>query len=464
MRVDVGGSYGMIGPNEELVRALAGRYEIERELGRGGMAVVYLARDIRHRRYVAVKVLRPELSSALGAERFIREIDVAGRLTHPHILPLIDSGEAAGTLYYVMPYVAGESLRQKLERERQLPIDEALSIARQIASAIDYAHSEGVVHRDIKPENILLVAGEVLVADFGLARALDTAASTPLTESGIAVGTPTYMSPEQATGDSAVDGRSDIYSLACTLFEMIAGVPPFRGATLQALITHHVTTPPPSLCRERQSCPQQLDAAVQRGLAKAPADRFRTAGDMVRAAEGHVSGRNEVAIGTAFRATRQFSPKRVVAVASVAVAIIAAIVAMSVFSHRSASADNDLVAVLPFRVTANDSSVADLREGMMELLHDRLPRAVSVAAVRNAWKNAGGRADSDLSQEQNLKVALSLRAGELVLGSVLRTPQGIKMTARLLEASSGAQRAAASAEGRASSYPALVDTIANELL
>src|SRR5690348_13370721 len=396
----------MTGPHEELMRALAGRYEIERELGRGGMAVVYLARDVRHRRHVAIKVLRPDLASALGGERFVREIDVAGRLTHPHILPLIDSGDAEGILYYVMPYVDGENLRQKLERERQLPIPEALSIARQIASAIDYAHSQGVVHRDIKPANILLVAGEVLVADFGLARALDTAASTPLTESGMAVGTPAYMSPEQATGDRAVDGRTDVYSLACTLYEMVAGVPPFRGATFQALITHHISTPPPSLCRDRQSCPEQVDAAVQRGLAKAPADRFRTAGDLVRAAEGELSGKNEILLVSAPRWARRFNRKWAIAIAGFAVAGVAAAAAIAMLPRSFTIPHTELVDLWSVRVSSNEPSVSDLREGMMELHHDRLPRAVSVSAVRTAWRSAGGRADSDLTTEQNLKVAL----------------------------------------------------------
>ena len=455
----------MNGPHEELVQALGGRYAIERELGRGGMAIVYLARDCRHPRHVAVKVLRPELANALGGERFVREIDLASRLTHPHILPLLDSGEAAGILFYVMPYVAGESLRQRLERERQLPIDEALSIARQIASAIDYAHSEGIVHRDIKPENILLVGGEVLVADFGLARALDTAASSPLTESGIAVGTPAYMSPEQATGERHVDGRSDVYSFACTVFEMIAGVPPFRGATMQALISHHVASPPPSLCRERSTCPESLDAAVQRGLAKAPADRFRTACDLVRAAEGHtISGSDATAAARA--RSRSFSlgrRSRVVGVAA-AIALVAIAGTTWAYRHVAAKPDDDLVAVFPFRVTDTDPAVANLRVGMMDLLHDKFPRAVSVSSVLHEWKGAGGHDDVDLSQEQNLRVARSLRAGKLVVGAVLRTPQGIKMTAHLLEVESGAERATASAEGPTTSYPALVDTVANQLL
>src|SRR5438046_296718 len=206
--------------------ALADRYAIERELGHGGTATVYLAQDLKHGRAVAIKVLRPELAAALGAERFLREIEIAARLTHPHILPLHDSGEAAGFLYYVMPFVQGESLRDRLHREPQLPIDEAVKIAREVATALSHAHSQDVVHRDIKPENILLSGGEAVVADFGIARAITQAGGGGLTETGIPVGTPAYMSPEQASGGGAIDGRSDVYSLACVLYDVLAREPP----------------------------------------------------------------------------------------------------------------------------------------------------------------------------------------------------------------------------------------------
>src|SRR5690348_8091164 len=278
----------MLELSEDFGAALADRYAIERELGRGGMAIVYLARDLKHDRRVAIKVLRPELATSLGADRFLREISIAAQLTHPNILSLHDSGDANGALYYVMPYVDGESLRHRLERERQLPVDEAVEIARQVASALDYAHAQGVVHRDIKPENILLLGKHALVADFGLARAVCSAAHPRITDSGIAVGTPAYISPEQASAERSVDGRTDVYSLGCVVFEMIAGVPPFRGATVQAIIAHHVSSPPPSLCSERPSCPPALDASVQRALAKVPADRFRTAGEFVRELEAAI--------------------------------------------------------------------------------------------------------------------------------------------------------------------------------
>src|SRR5438477_1236648 len=230
-------------PLARLQAALAGRYTIERELGRGGMATVYLAQDRKHHRQVAIKVLKPELAAALGPERFLREIDTAARLTHPHILPLHDSGEAAGLLYYVMPYVEGETLRDRLEREGQLPLEEAVRITREVASALSYAHSHDVVHRDIKPENILLSGGEAVVADFGIARAITAAARGQLTETGIAIGTPGYMSPEQGAASARVDERSDIYSLGCVLYEMLAGEPPYTGVNARSVIAKQITDP-----------------------------------------------------------------------------------------------------------------------------------------------------------------------------------------------------------------------------
>jgi serine/threonine-protein kinase len=216
---------------DRLKSALSDRYVIERELGAGGMATVYLARDPKHSREVAIKVLRPELAAGLGVERFVREIEIAAQLTHPHILPLHDSGEADGFLYYVMPYVEGESLRHRINREGQLPIDDALQITREVAAALSYAHSQDVVHRDIKPENVLLSAGEAVVADFGIARAVSAAGGEHLTETGISIGTPAYMSPEQASGEDRIDGRTDIYALGCMLYEMLSGDAPYMAST-----------------------------------------------------------------------------------------------------------------------------------------------------------------------------------------------------------------------------------------
>ena len=259
---------------DRLKAALADKYAIERELGRGGMATVYLAEDLKHERRVAVKVLRPELAEALGPDRFLREIKIAAGLSHPHILPVHDSGKADGFLYYVMPYVEGETLRDRLNREGQLPIDEALQLTREIADALGSAHSRGVIHRDIKPENILLEEGHAVVADFGIARAVTAAGGDRLTETGLVVGTPAYMSPEQAGGD-AVDGRSDLYSLGCVLYELLAGQPPFTGASAAALVRQHMTAEPTPVDILRPSVPKFVSNALTAALAKTPADRFQ---------------------------------------------------------------------------------------------------------------------------------------------------------------------------------------------
>jgi TolB-like protein/Flp pilus assembly protein TadD len=270
-----------------LVGALQDRYTLERELGRGGMATVFLARDLKHDRLVALKVLHPELAAALGPERFLREIKVAARLNHPHIVPLHDSGQAGNLLYYVMPYVEGESLRQRLTREKQLALEDALQIARNVAAALDYAHRHGVVHRDIKPENVMLHEGEALVTDFGIAKAISVAGGESLTQTGVAVGTPTYMSPEQAAGEAEPDGRSDVYSLGCMLYEMLAGAPPFTGPTAQSVIARRFTEPAPSVRAARPTVPEALEQAVAKALARVPADRFATAAQFGQAIVMH---------------------------------------------------------------------------------------------------------------------------------------------------------------------------------
>jgi TolB-like protein/tetratricopeptide (TPR) repeat protein/tRNA A-37 threonylcarbamoyl transferase component Bud32 len=268
---------------EQLQSGLGDRYRLERELGRGGMATVYLAHDLKHDRQVALKVLHPELAASLGPERFQREVRTTARLQHPHILPVLDSGEAAGQLWYTMPYVEGESLRDRLRREGQLPLDNALQITREVADTLEYAHGQGVVHRDIKPENILLSRGHALVADFGIARALQLADGDQLTETGVAVGTPAYMSPEQADGASSVDGRSDLYSLGCVLYEMLTGEVPYTGRTPQAVIAKRVLEPLPHVRTLRQSVPEAVEQAINRALAVTPADRFATAAEFIQA-------------------------------------------------------------------------------------------------------------------------------------------------------------------------------------
>ncbi len=269
---------------ERLARTLAGRYRIERELGRGGMGVVFLAEDLRHRRRVALKVLHPEASAALGAQRFLREIQFAARLTHPHILPLLDSGDAEGQLFYTTPFLEGESLRGRLQRERQLPIEDALRIGREVADALAYAHGQGVLHRDIKPENILLCAGHAVVADFGIARALGGAGDR-LTSSGVVLGTPAYASPEQGAGTVALDPRSDQYSLGCVVYEMLAGQPPFSAPTVAGLVYQHLSLTPRAVTELRPTVPPGVADALARALAKNPADRFADAGRFADALE-----------------------------------------------------------------------------------------------------------------------------------------------------------------------------------
>ncbi len=268
---------------QSLAEALAGRYRLEHQIGRGGMAVVYLAHDLRHDRPVALKVLRREVAAALGPERFLREIRLTARLDHPHILPVLDSGEDRGVLWYAMPYVRGETLRDLLRREPQLPLDLAVDLAHQIAGALDHAHREGVIHRDLKPENILLSEGQARVADFGVARALSAAGSDRITEAGLVLGTPAYMSPEQAVGDSAIDGRSDQYSLGCVLYEMLAGEPPFMGPTAQVVIARRMTGEIPAVRHLRPAVPAAVAQVVTRALAPAPADRFPSVGEFDRA-------------------------------------------------------------------------------------------------------------------------------------------------------------------------------------
>ncbi|MCH7935194.1 MAG: serine/threonine protein kinase, partial [Gemmatimonadetes bacterium] len=273
----------MSDPITRLNAALEGRYRIERELGEGGMATVYLAEDIKHERKVALKVLKPELAAVVGAERFLAEIKTTANLTHPHILPLHDSGEADGFLFYVMPHVEGESLRERLDREHQLPVDEAIHIATNVAEALDYAHRQGVIHRDIKPANILLQDGKPVISDFGIALAVGVAGGGRLTETGLSLGTPHYMSPEQATGDQTTGPATDTYALGCVLYEMLVGEPPYTGSTAQAILGKIIAGELASATEERASVPANVDAAIRKALEKIPADRFTGAQEFAKA-------------------------------------------------------------------------------------------------------------------------------------------------------------------------------------
>jgi serine/threonine-protein kinase len=327
--------------------ALQDRYRLDRELGEGGMATVYLAEDLKHHRPVAIKVLRPELAQALGAERFLREIELTARLTHPHILPLLDSGNAAGFLYYVMPYVEGETLRDRLTREKQLPVDDALQLAREVADALSYAHQHGVIHRDIKPENILLEGRHAVVADFGIARAIDAAGGEKLTETGLAVGTPAYMSPEQGVGEPGLDGRTDIYALGCVLYEMLAGTPPFQGPTAQAIRARHATDPVPPLRTVRTTVPVWVEAAITKALAKVPADRWQSVDELLAHLDPKVTSE---ATGTVAVRRPRIRPTYLAAAALVLLSV--GLATFSVLKHgqkeRPAGEAAKRVAVLPF--------------------------------------------------------------------------------------------------------------------
>ncbi len=323
---------------DRLQKALEGAYLVDREIGAGGMATVYLARDRKHDRSVAVKVVHPELAAVLGPERFLREIAITAQLNHPHILPLFDSGRSDGLLYYVMPYVTGESLRGRLERERQLSVEEALRITEGVASALDYAHRHGVVHRDIKPENILLADGAVLVADFGVALAITNSTDRRMTETGLSLGTPQYKTPEQSMGERTIDGRSDIYSLSCVLYEMLAGEPPFTGPSSQAIVAKILTEAPPPVTAQRPATPPSVAEAIRRGLEKIPADRFATASDFasaLRATTALRSDTRDVTLGPAGAiSARRVGRWRALAISSVIVALAAIGVATAVFVAR----------------------------------------------------------------------------------------------------------------------------------
>jgi len=383
---------------DRLKVALADRYAVEREVGRGGMATVFLAQDQRHRRPVALKVLHPQLAVSLGPDRFLREIQIAAKLQHPHIVPLYDSGQAGDFLYYVMPYVEGESLRQRLEREQRLPVEDAVHIARAVATALDYAHRQQIVHRDIKPENVMLHEGEPLVTDFGIAKAVTVAAEN-LTQTGTAVGTPSYMSPEQAAGEGELDGRSDIYSLGAVLYEMLAGTAPFAGPTIQAIMAKLFTDPVPPLRKHRAETPEWLEQGVLKALAKAPGERFATAAQFAQAlkAPGGVT-----------------TPPG------------------SVTAGSGAHATAKSIAVLPFADMSPEHDQDYFCEGIAEEIINALSRiqALEVASRTSAFAFKGKNEDiGDIGHK--LKVATVLE------GSVRKAGDRLRVTAQLVNVANG---------------------------
>jgi len=383
---------------DRLQAALAERYTIERELGRGGMATVYLAKDLKHPRSVALKVLSPELASSLGTDRFLREIDIAAGLTHPHILPLHDSGEADGLLYYVMPYV-GESLRGRLIRERQLPLEDALRITRQVADALDYAHNRDVVHRDIKPENILFQAGHAVVSDFGIARAIKVAGEGRMTGTGIAIGTPGYMSPEQAAGTDELDGRSDLYSLGCVLYEMLAGDLPFTGWSAQAILARQLVDPVPRLRTVRDTVPDWLEQALLRVLAKAPADRFATAAAFVAG----------------------LTQPLTVTVAEPAHLLV-----------RPTPAPEHSIAVLPFVNLSADPENGYFCDGMTEEILNALSAVPSLRVASRTSSFVFKDATQDVQT-----IGEKLRVRTVLEGSVRRADVKLRVTAQLINVADG---------------------------
>jgi serine/threonine-protein kinase len=449
--------------------ALADRYQIERELGHGGMATVYLARDLRHERPVALKVLRPELAATLGPERFLLEIRTAARLQHPHILPVHDSGEAIGRLWYTMPYVAGETLRQRMTREGQLPLDQAVRIATQTLSALGYAHAHGVIHRDIKPENILLEGDQAVVADFGVARAISAAGDERLTETGIALGTPAYMSPEQATAARDLDGRSDLYALGCVLYEMIVGQPPFLGATAQQLLARHAIDPVPPLRTVRATVPEGMERSVMRALAKVPADRFPTAAEFAAALTAPGDTAVTPAATPRSSTTRPRSRRRLVAAAAGVLALALALLGYLWWPHPKAALDPNLVAVIPFRVGGAAPALSYLREGMIDLVAARLTggggaRAADPGSVMAAWRRGGGSETGDLPEDAVRELARRLGAGQVLVGGVVGTPDHVAFTASMFPVQGGNPRAEAKVEGVADSLPQLVDRLIAQLI
>jgi serine/threonine-protein kinase len=423
-----------------LADALRDRYLLERELGQGGMATVWLARDLKHDRLVAIKVLRPELWAATGPERFLQEVRLTATLQHPHILPLFDSGRAADTAFYVMPFVDGENLRDRLRHEGQLPLDAVRRIAGETARALAHAHDRGVIHRDIKPENILLARdGTVLVADFGVARALG-AGQPHLTETGMAIGTPAYMSPEQAAGDTAVDARSDQYSLACVVYEMVAGEPPFTGPNPQAIVAKRLTEPVPRLGASRD-VPHSFGAAVHRALARAPADRFPTVAAFASALED--SAGVSATTAAPIRSRPRARSWRLLAAGAIALVGLATVGTVLARRPRPAT---DLVpgrvVIAPFDNRTGDPALDQvgimaaewLTQGLSSTpLVDVVDSRSLVASVRSV-RESGSRGDPALA------LARETRAGTVVAGSVYRVGDSLRFQARVADAASGRLR------------------------
>ena len=451
----------MVELSPKLQAALSGTYTIERELGRGGMATVFLAQDLKHHRRVAIKVLRPEIAEAVGAQRFLQEIEIEARVNHPHILPLFDSGDADGLLYYVMPYIEGESLQDRLDRETQLPLEDALQITRNVAAALAYAHSLGIVHRDIKPGNIMLEGDEAVVADFGIARAITSVGHEHITRTGITMGTPAYMSPEQAGREDTIDGRSDVYALGCVLYQMLVGEPPFTGPTSQAIIARHMHEPPRSLQVVRPTVPASVEYAVEKALAKVPADRPATAERFVELLEAPVPP------GKGHR-DRTLSRWRLPALMATVVIVVAGGIALwqrtteggtSTGGVTPAQAfDPTRIAVLYFDDFSEENDLDYLASGFTEAVIHELSQVQALHVIsRNGVKPYR---ESPIPLDS---IARAFSVGTVLEGSVMGSRELLRVTVQMTETASMTHLASLSWDRPWGDWLAIVDEIVSEI-
>ena len=450
---------------DRLATGLAGRYRIERELGQGGMATVYLAHDLKHDRTVAIKVLHPELAHALGPERFVREITITAQLDHPYILPLLDSGvvepgpETHGPrlLFYVMPYIEGESLRDRLSRQRQLSVEDALQVTREIAEALDYAHARRVIHRDIKPENILLSGAHARVADFGIARAIDDAGGDRLTQTGLSIGTPAYMSPEQSAGEGNLDGRSDLYSLGCVLYEMLAGSPPFQGPTAQAVMARHAVDPVPSLRTVRATVPASVEAAITKALAKVPADRFMSAAQFVEAFSKPVPP----------RASTRVRRMNTAWIAGAAIVLTLGVLGGWLFVHSrrpQVAPAASVIAVLPF-YSSGDTALARLGKDLAVTVSASLDGVGGVKTTDRLSIAGATEGKQNLSITEGAKLARDLGASSILRGTLVGTGESVRLDLGLYDTKNLAPLASGIAiTGHRDSLTALTDSVTWALL
>jgi len=462
----------------QLEQVLGPGYRVERELGGGGMSRVFVAEDLSLGRQVVIKVLAPELSSELSAERFRREIQLAARLQHPHIVPLFSAGHSGDLLYFTMPYVEGQSLRSKLVSGGELPVADAVRILRDVASALSYAHQHGVVHRDIKPENVLVSGVHAVVTDFGVAKALsDAAKGSTLTSAGLALGTPAYMAPEQAAADPATDHRADLYALGVLGYELLTGAPPFQGRGPAQLLAAHATESPEDISRRRATIPPPLASLLMRLLEKRPADRPQSAEDVLRELEAATTPSGLAPTFTvsaqpvsATKSGERESNRRILL--GMAGALVLAIAGGGIWYARRATTqplNANAMVIAPFRVAGADPSLRYLREGMVDLLAAKFtgeqgPSATDPRTVMSAWARKARSADNDLPEMDAVRLAEQLGAGRLLLGGIVGTSRHVVLTASVLQVPSGRIAGRATAEGPPDSLAALVDRLSVQLL